>query len=290
MLQLVSNNNLTQASQDILAELQKEITLENDFAKKVKKAASLWAAKNNSLATHDAFSELKEKLTEMCVSVEICNYCEQNEANDIEHIYPKSFFPELAFIWSNYLLACKQCNSGYKLDKCFVLDNNDDVVEVKRGIEPVHKTGAFINPRIEDPNKSMILNMQTHRFELFPDLSKKQQNKAQKTLDILQLNHRDTLIEARKSAGIYYYQRMKLLTDLLKAENLLEIENLLTPYDLLDNSLPLDQIKENLKNSFKKHITSFQHPSVWFAIKTIDSKVVPKWKALFDEIPDAFNW
>ncbi len=31
----------------------------------------------------------------MNISKGICNYCEQNESNDIEHINPKSFFPEM---------------------------------------------------------------------------------------------------------------------------------------------------------------------------------------------------
>jgi uncharacterized protein (TIGR02646 family) len=290
MLQLVSKN-LSVEAQALLDDLQMRVNNEVDFEHKVAKAQALWRSKGGQQGKL-AFSNISAVLKEMCVYVEACNYCEHNESNDIEHIDPKSYFPDKTFVWQNYLRACKQCNSGYKLDSCFVLDDDDNVVEILRGVEPPFKTIAFINPRTENPNTFMILNTLTYSFDLMPDLSKRDTHKAIKTLAILQLNNRDLLIQARKNAAVYLYQRMKLLADLIQANSIAEIENLLSPHDdaLIDKTLSLAVIKTQVKNSFQKHITTYAHPSVWYAIKKVSSKTEPKWAAIFDILPEALNW
>ena len=50
-----------------------------------------------------------------------CSYCERSMDLHIEHIKPKSQYPELECEWDNLLLACKNCNST-KGDKDFDLD------------------------------------------------------------------------------------------------------------------------------------------------------------------------
>jgi uncharacterized protein (TIGR02646 family) len=273
-----------------LAGLQHKIDVESTFKAKVEKAQQLWNSKGGTEGKK-AFKQIVEYLYDMCVYVGVCNYCEQSEANDVEHIYPKSFFPEQTFTWDNYLLACKQCNSAYKIDICFVLDDQDNVIELQRGQQPAFKNFAFINPRTEDPNCFMILNTFTFTFELLPALSKLDENKALKTLDVLQLNVRDTLLAARKSAAHYYYLRMKLLVDILNAATTDHIRDLLTPHDdLLDPQLSLAELKQTLKISFQQHICTYQHPSVWHSIKVIASKTNQKWKTIFDQIPEALQW
>jgi uncharacterized protein (TIGR02646 family) len=289
MIQLVSKNipNTTQIELD---KLQNRVNALSTFALKADKAKSLWNTKggNNGKV---AFETIKTTLTEMCVAIEVCNYCEQNEANDIEHIAPKSFFPERAFVWNNYLLACKQCNTGYKLDKCHVLNNEGHLYSIERGNEPIHKNLAFINPRIENPNDFMILNMLTYKFILLPDLDIIKKNKALKTLDILKLNERDSLIQARKNAVNYFYSRIERLIKVLNAENNQEITTILAPADKpIDESKRLSINKENIKENFKKDIQTHQHPSVWYAIKMIESKINRKWQQLFEELPEALNW
>ncbi len=58
----------------------------------------------------------------------------------------------------------------------------------------------------------------------------------------------------------------------------------------MDKKLSLLETKEELKVIFKKEIQTHQHPSVWYAIKKVDSKMSLKWKALFDQVPEALNW
>jgi uncharacterized protein (TIGR02646 family) len=294
MLQLDSNQILTAATQAELTRLQTKINDKVSFADKAAKAQSLWDSKNSansSAIKKAAFVEIRKKLAKMCVSVGICNYCEQSEANDIEHIYPKSFFPIFAFLWTNYLLACKHCNTALKLDKCFVMDSLGTIHVTVRGQEPTHPTIAFINPRTENPAAYMIMNTQNFEFEILDGLSPTDYNKADKTIEILALNTRDTLIATRRAAAIYFYQRIELLNRLLNAETIEQIHHLLTPYDTyLDNTKTLTELKSDIKIGFKKDILQHAHPSVWAAIKLVDSKVTPKWMTLFQQLPEVLTW
>jgi uncharacterized protein (TIGR02646 family) len=286
MLQLASNQTLSAATIQKLADLQALIDAETFFAAKAEKAKSLWNSKPKN-----EFTEVKAKLLELCVSVEICNYCEQNEANDIEHIDPKSFFPEKAFKWENYLLACKQCNSAYKLDQCFVIDANGDLHITTRGQEPLFKINALINARTENPSDFMILNMQDFTFDILEDLPQSDQHKAEKTIQILALNERDALKHGRKNISTYIYQRLDLLVKILAATSTQEIETLLTPNDdYLDKTQSLENQKEIIKNGFKNDILTQAHPSVWYAIKMVESKVNTKWQAIFTALPEIANW
>ena len=291
MLQLDSNQNLTPDTQARLTTLQDQVNSEIDFSDKAVKAQSLWDNKGGSAIGRATFQEIREKLKSMCVSVGICNYCEQSEANDIEHIYPKSFFPDFAFVWSNYLLACKQCNTAFKLDKCFVIDNIGNIHETIRGQKPSYNIVALINPRLEDPADYMIINTQNFTFEIKDDLSTERYNKADKTIDILALNTRDTLIETRKAAARYFYHRMELLVKILNAETIEQVHHLLTPHDqYLDDNKTLNELKDLISIGFKKDIKQYPHPSVWAAIKVVDSKTNSKWAYLFKQFPEALNW
>lgn len=290
MLQLASKN-LSRSASDRLAQLQGKVDSEAAFDQKKKKAKSLWDDKTSSNIGATTFQEVHDTLGTMCVSVKICNYCEQNEANDIEHIYPKSLFPGQTFAWLNYLLACKQCNTAYKLDKFAVLDKHDDLCPVPGGTEPSTQRGAFINPRTENPADYLILNLGSFKFDPMPGLGKADNHKAVKTLEVLQLNERDTLVEAREAAAKYFYQRMEMLSRILKANSTQEIDDILTPHDPdLNDSLSLEVLKANITAGFKNDIQKCQHPSVWHAIKVVASKTSEKWARLFHEIPDALNW
>lgn len=290
MIQLVSKS-LSKETQNQLDALQVLVNTKPDFEEKAAEAKALWKAKESPKKRKAAFEEVKEVLTSMCVAVETCNYCEQNEANDIEHIHPKSFFPELAFTWDNYLLACKQCNTGYKLDKCHVLDAANSPITLLRKKAPIGgSTVAFINPRIEDPNEFMLLNMQTFKFDIFDDLEIVAQHKAEKTLEILKLNERDPLIQARKNAAIFFYERLDRLIKILAATSNAAIYDLLTPYDVLDTKISLEQNKDDIEVNHKKAIQQHQHPSVWYAIKTVSRHTDARWKALFEQLPQALDW
>jgi uncharacterized protein (TIGR02646 family) len=64
-----------------------------------------------------------------------CAYCENIEARDIEHFYPKSRYPDRMFRWENFLWSCKNCNTE-KLA----------TFPLSAGGEPV-----LLNPTLDDP-------------------------------------------------------------------------------------------------------------------------------------------
>lgn len=72
-------------------------------------------------AYDDAFNPLLKRLGQYC------SYCEQLIPADlqIEHIQPKSRVPDLECCWSNFLLACRNCNSTKK-DKGPINENLDE--------------------------------------------------------------------------------------------------------------------------------------------------------------------
>jgi hypothetical protein len=115
MIRLTSKD-IQAATQAHLDGVQQAILGEATFADQAKKASSSWDGKTSKQAGKDAFDDVKATLISMCVGVGICVYCENNEATDIEHIFPKKMYPEKAFTWVNYVLACKICNTTYKSD------------------------------------------------------------------------------------------------------------------------------------------------------------------------------
>ncbi len=290
MIQLVTKS-IEDSTQDRLNTLQTRVNAQTSFVRKRRKAKSQWENKRGSNIGEKAFSDIEQTLTDMCVSVGVCNYCEQNESNDIEHIHPKSFFPELAFVWENYLLACKQCNTALKLDKFYVFDPHFNAIFVNRGQEPPFSEAAFINPRTENPNNFMILNLKTFDYEIIRGLNKRDKLKAEKTIEILELDTRAVLINARRSAAKYYYERVERLVKIINSANIQEIKEHLTPHEgEIDFTQDINQIKASIEENFKNDIETHQHPSVWHSIKLVGSKTESKWKKLFAEFPEALNW
>ncbi len=82
-----------------------------------RRAKTLWKSRTKSQAGERAFDEIKAMLRAMCNGPRLCMYCERNEATDIEHLRPRSKYPQATFVWENYLLACSTCNSKFKRDE-----------------------------------------------------------------------------------------------------------------------------------------------------------------------------
>jgi uncharacterized protein (TIGR02646 family) len=94
-------------------------------------AGRFWELQDNK-----AFREIREVLLQMASGVERCMYCEDSAASAIDHFWPRSDYPERAFDWLNYLLACSICNSNFKRDR-FPLDE--------------HGQPLLFDPTAEDP-------------------------------------------------------------------------------------------------------------------------------------------
>lgn len=93
---------------------------------------------------------LLSKLRSMASGIERCMYCEDSSGTDIDHFRPKSTYPDWAFQWENYLLACSHCNSNEKRNQFPLLNGG---------------LPALIDPTVIDPSAHLIFSPTTGRYE-----------------------------------------------------------------------------------------------------------------------------
>lgn len=192
---------------------QLTVDAEPDFATKSTKAKSLFKSTNKR--GNSTFDEVKRQLSVMCSGARRCMYCEDSVGDEVEHIRPKSLYPGDCFKWENYLYACGNCN-GPKNDKFAVFRQSDGAfttVNPPRGtpvIEPPAGVDVLINPRTENPFDFCILDISgTFKFVAYPNLNAQQQIRAEYTVnEVLRLNEREFLVQARKNAYENYKSRL----------------------------------------------------------------------------------
>lgn len=191
-----------------LQHIQQDIDTENDFHDRVEKAVRCWNNKNGSKDGKAAFDAIKTTLDSLRSAGHFCCYCEtgpvelfEHAANSrpqhspIEHIFPKSLYPEYAFIWENYLPICERCNTNRKLDQWAVFDRQGWFHDVT----PPHTKGArrvstrvgsplFLNPRHEDPSTFLRLDFADFKVKPLQGLTYIDASRAAYTIKTLTLN------------------------------------------------------------------------------------------------------
>jgi uncharacterized protein (TIGR02646 family) len=197
MLKVVKDD-LPAAQQARLAAKQKMIDELPDYAARVKHAGELWDRKGE-------FAEIRTALAAQCSGLQRCQYCEDSAADEIEHVWPKTFYPEKAFLWRNYLYSCGQCNGTFKRAQWAVIgaDGQWHVLGRKKGeipMPPPDGSPAFIDPHIDDPLEFMALDFETGRFEPIAEEGTEAYQRAEYTIAVLGLNERDFLTRARRNA------------------------------------------------------------------------------------------
>ena len=285
-MQPISNLNLTEDLLSQLQQIQNHVNGIDSFNAKTVEAHNQWDNK-----PHTLFTTIKNRLKQMCVSIELCNYCEKNEASDIEHIYPISRYPEKAFTWENYLLACTTCNRVIKLDKWYEIKNSQ-LVKLPRGCEPDRNyIPAFINPRIDNPNEYMILELDAFTFIPICQVNSVGYLKYSGVIEVLQLNDRTPLVASRKAKAQEMFAAMYRLCNVIKSTDKSEVRAAICPHEDYINVdvLTLQEIKATITLNTKRLITESEHPSVWYAIKKLHQSY-GNWKNIFQVIPDALDW
>jgi hypothetical protein len=257
-------------------------------------AQKLWDSKRSAKAGKDAFIEIKAILLSMCVSTELCNYCEHNEATDVEHIYPKSFFPERTFKWINYLLACKQCNTEYKLDRFYVFApaRSSTAMELRRKHPAPSDDAAFIDPRVEDPMAYLYLDIKEKSFHLIPHpalTDPRDIAKAERTLRVLQIGERKALADAREAALIFFQHQLDQYRKTKCTSTWEELEEFVQDPHLLNNANTFEVEQQLMLDNIKKSILGHQHPTVWREMQR-QHMALNKSKKLFQAVPEALTW
>ena len=106
----IRNGRLTPTARDTLADYQRDVDAQHTYSQQVKRAKTRFGSYNRR--SNPTFATVRSKLAEMCGGIRRCMYCEDSAADEVEHFKPKDLYPEVAFVWRNYLYACGGCNGG----------------------------------------------------------------------------------------------------------------------------------------------------------------------------------
>ena len=160
------NVRLAAAHTTQLSVWQDGVTATGDYAAQIKAAEKQFSNRNK--ATNKTFAAVREALARMCSGARRCAYCEDSAGIEVEHMQPKSFYPELVFAFGNYVFACGRCNR-FKSNRAAVLNAAGALIEIKRArnvpaTPPPVGTAAFINPRREDAGRRQHVRQKAVRI------------------------------------------------------------------------------------------------------------------------------
>jgi uncharacterized protein (TIGR02646 family) len=144
-----------------LISLQAEIDGISSYADRVQSAPKRFAAEN--IAGNGTFDVVRRTLSSMCGGASRCMYCEDSMTSEVEHFRPKTFYPELVFVWLNYLYSCGPCNR-IKRSHFRVLVSGSGYVDLVRRrndrvIEPLEGSPVLLDPRTDDPLRYLSLDL-----------------------------------------------------------------------------------------------------------------------------------
>lgn len=251
-----------------LSKYQAQVDAAMTFTERAEVAQRKFAQYNRR--TNRVFSVVRKTLGAMCSGANRCMYCEDSVADEVEHHHPKQLFPELVFVWQNYLYACGSCN-GPKRDRFAVLTRAGRLFHLSptpAGVRAKSNQAALLNPRKDDARDFMILDIHGRTFYFVPTgrPGTAARKRAEYTIDLLGLNERDHLPRARREAYFSYRARLKEYV----------------------------QTREKGANGKELHrltdaIRSMQHPTVWVEMKR-QSRQIPELRQLFRQAPEARGW
>lgn len=231
-------------SQKTLQALQKKIGQLSGLTERQVEAKRMW----DNRTSNKTFEAIRETLTDMCKGNVRCHYCEDARAYSIEHIYPKSIYPEKAFVWENYAYVCGDCNSSK--NNTFPVFTVDTEYENATSEKPLYGQTVLLNPRQDEPLDYLELDLiNTFQFvESEYDIEEKDYIRARKTIEILQLN-----TECGNKGEILSKQR-KIAFNNFKAQV------------LLYKSYKENNDTEGM-TAVKQQIVQMDHPTVWVEMK-----------------------
>ena len=106
-----------------------------------------------------------------CVFRGHCAYCEETTKGEVDHFRPKSKYPDLVYTWSNWLLACHECNHA-KLD--------------------TWPAAGYVDPcaisKSERPECHFVIDTQTGLISPHEALGSRRRRMAQETINAVRLN------------------------------------------------------------------------------------------------------
>lgn len=252
-----------------LAAYQAEIDGLATFAERVQSGKRLFKSRNNK--ANETFQAVKARLTEMCSGAKRCAYCEDSAADEVEHIYPKHFYPDRVFVWPNYAYACGPCNGPKGSSFAVFTAGPGSKVELERSADPPSPPPAgipgLIDPRAEDATRLLALDLRdTFYFVERAAPGSLDHERARYTIEILGLNTREYLRLARRAAYRDYCAH-------------------LTQY-LVVRTGGGDEAE---LRRLAIEIQTRQHPTVWSEMRRQHADL-PILAPLFAAVPEALTW
>lgn len=159
------------------------------------------------------FNTIRSVLRACCPGLKRCHYCEDSEADEVEHVYPKDFYPERAFVWENYVFSCGPCNGTYKRNAFAVFDTNGNVLEFPRkpsdpASQPPAGQAVFLDPRVDDPFDYLDIDFETGMLQCKHPKGTRSHERGSFTIELLRLN-RDILKEGRATTYRFIVSRLR---------------------------------------------------------------------------------
>ncbi|NJK32776.1 MAG: hypothetical protein HC927_10405 [Deltaproteobacteria bacterium] len=255
---------------------QQELERVPDYAQRVSEAKRLFESRNRE--DNSTFREIRGTLRTMSGGTQRCVCCEDSLAYQVEHVRPKSLYPEAVFVWKNMLWACGRCNTR-KLNRCAIIVGNELRDVTRRPKDPVVPPPpgklALIDPVGEDPFSFMILDLaDTFHFVAHPELKGRiARERVRHTIDdVLGLND-DPLPERR--FGAYSGFRSALCEIVFGRER---------------------GKSETQLAGFRRQLAARDHQTVWreiqrqFKSDKRSKQLVDDFEELFAAVPDALTW
>lgn len=278
---------LKNGPQQHLCQAQEKIDQLPSYYKKVKQAKVLWQNKKKTKAQKAAFNRIEKALQK---GGSHCHYCEGSLGTSIEHFYPRGFYPNLTFVWENYLWSCQTCNTQYKGAQFAIFATNDKakiipLVKDRSFVPPANQEAVCLNPRVDNALDYWQLDLSTGHYNVKPNLDARAQARAEYTLDLLQLNGRSKLVKGRKKAFLSYQQLLEAAVILHQQPTVAYIKNLLPKKQASFYNQSLDKQQELALQYLHQQFVLLPYKNVWRCMQQQTSL-----QQLFEQAPTVLNW
>lgn len=252
-----------------LIDYQAEVDRFPTFKERVENGKRLFKSRNRK--TNSTFNAVKSVLAAMCSGARRCAYCEDSAADEVEHIYPKHFYPDRIFVWRNYIYACGPCNSPKGSRFAVFTIGPDSRVELARdeytSSPPPAGLSGLIDPRVEDASHFLELELrETFYFVERAAPGTLDYERAKYTIEVLGLNARELLPAARRAAYRDYRAHLS---------------QYLAVRDGGGDEAELLRLATEVRIR--------QHPTVWAEMKRQHASL-PNLAPLFAAAPEALSW
>lgn len=196
-----------------------------------------------------------------------CSYCERylnGDFGDVEHFRPKKAYQQsfgsamnwpgyywLAYNWDNLLLSCSECNRSFKKN-LFPLEDEHKRDVPHRNV--TQEVSLLINPTSEDPGRFVCFEEHIVKARVIDGA---ESSKGKATIDILKLNDRADLVEARRRKWNEYQTIKKsiaVIRSMLHNVNMSDYAE-----DMRDAILSQQRCLEEISSNMSEFTGMFKH-------------------------------